>query len=341
MNSMIIPAVVIPNNIDNIYTTDPVYIVEFWKPITNDIVYNVKPYYIISNYGRLFSKKSNKFINGGLTPNGYNTISLQTYDGHFCTSINRLVLLTFCPIENPDDYESNHIDCNRLNNKLNNLNWKTPIENSQYAMEYGNGLRAEDSPVSIYTNEDIELICSKLEDGWVPSEIAKLFPQYNFNNLCGAIRHIKNGYSWKSISSKYNINRINGFKFNDDQLSVICDGIMNRLDHETILNNINIYREDFTEEEFNLYMKTVSGIKNHKLYINYTKDMTFPTERSYQYFTNNQIHEICKMLEDGYTYDDIIIHFNIPENDITKIRNMLYSIKRRKSHTRISKNYNF
>lgn len=41
-------------------------------------------------------------------------------------SVHRLVLITFNPIPNMNDMEVDHIDENRLNNKLSNLQWVTP-----------------------------------------------------------------------------------------------------------------------------------------------------------------------------------------------------------------------
>lgn len=56
--------------------------------------------------------------------------------------IHRIVAMTF--IENPYNYkEVNHIDNNRSNNNVNNLEWCSREQNLQHAMEYGNMTRDE------------------------------------------------------------------------------------------------------------------------------------------------------------------------------------------------------
>lgn len=73
------------------------------------------------------------FVNRG----GYENI--QLYDGkgnksHI--SIHRLVALSF--IDNPQNKpEVNHIDNNKLNNDVSNLEWVTASENRKHAYMYG------------------------------------------------------------------------------------------------------------------------------------------------------------------------------------------------------------
>lgn len=64
--------------------------VEQWLPITID---NVKPYYFVSNYGRIFSTYSNTFIEQQLTENGYLTVGLMANDGNrIHRKVHRLVM---------------------------------------------------------------------------------------------------------------------------------------------------------------------------------------------------------------------------------------------------------
>lgn len=47
--------------------------------------------------------------------------------------LHRLLMLTFNPVENPRALEVNHIDGNRHNNSLDNLEWMTRRENMKHA----------------------------------------------------------------------------------------------------------------------------------------------------------------------------------------------------------------
>lgn len=105
---------------------------EIWKEISINIV--GKPNYWVSNLGRFRNDKGIIMINQKNNENGYVriTIGLKTYLLH------RLIALTF--IENPENKEQvNHIDGNKLNNKLDNLEWVTNKENQLHKHQIGLG----------------------------------------------------------------------------------------------------------------------------------------------------------------------------------------------------------
>lgn len=55
----------------------------------------------------------------------------KTYRAH------RLVLMAFKPVDNMENLEVNHIDGNKKNNKLENLEWCTSSENQIHAFKTG------------------------------------------------------------------------------------------------------------------------------------------------------------------------------------------------------------
>jgi hypothetical protein len=106
---------------------------EIWK--------NVKGFngiYQVSNLGRLKSFKENK--NGRILSNinrqgGYLSVVLGYRGLKKYTRIHRLVAETFIP--NPDNKpEVNHIDGNKQNNCVSNLEWVTRKENAAHAMKH-------------------------------------------------------------------------------------------------------------------------------------------------------------------------------------------------------------
>lgn len=89
--------------------------------------------YQISTYGRI-KNKNNKI----LTPqkNIYGYMSIVLYKRQKFSKVkpksfrvHRLVLETFKPVENMENLQVNHIDHDRTNNNINNLEWTTPKEN--------------------------------------------------------------------------------------------------------------------------------------------------------------------------------------------------------------------
>jgi hypothetical protein len=79
--------------------------------------------YKITKDGRVWSDKSSMFLKTRVC-NGYNTIILNKI--HY--TIHRLIAKNFIP--NPENKPYvNHIDCNKLNNRIENLEWVTQEEN--------------------------------------------------------------------------------------------------------------------------------------------------------------------------------------------------------------------
>ena len=96
--------------------------VEKWVNIENN------PSYFISNFGRVFSKKSNKVMkNRVVSKNGYQQITLDNSQ----LLVHRLVAQAFIP--NPNNLPCvNHKDENPGNNDFRNLEWCTYKYNSNY-----------------------------------------------------------------------------------------------------------------------------------------------------------------------------------------------------------------
>ena len=102
--------------------------VEKWVNIENH------PSYFISNFGRVFSKKSNKVMkNRVVSKNGYQQITLDNSQ----LLVHRLVAQAFIP--NPNNLPCvNHKDENPGNNDVRNLEWCTYKYNSNYGTNPSN-----------------------------------------------------------------------------------------------------------------------------------------------------------------------------------------------------------
>jgi hypothetical protein len=93
--------------------------------------------YSISEDGKLFSHKTNKFLKTSIRMgNGcaYERISLKDSEGNRKTfSIHRLVCLTFNYNPDHENLTVNHIDEDTFNNHIDNLEWMTFGENVRYS----------------------------------------------------------------------------------------------------------------------------------------------------------------------------------------------------------------
>ena len=109
---------------------------EQWKPIQE---FNGE--YEVSNLGRVRSMKRYYGMVGRIMPQtiqrtGYYAVTFHMNNKAYCRKVHRLVIEAFTP--NPDSLPCiNHIDGNKLNNHVGNLEWCTYQANMQHAVRTG------------------------------------------------------------------------------------------------------------------------------------------------------------------------------------------------------------
>lgn len=126
---------------------------EIWKPY----IYT----YEISNLGRLRNAKTNKILKANKVGRGYLGIcvSLGSRNNYKMIRIHRAVAESFIP--NPNNLpQVNHIDGNKLNNRVDNLEWCDSKYNTIHAISLGlkTFLKREDNPHSKLTEKDVDFI---------------------------------------------------------------------------------------------------------------------------------------------------------------------------------------
>ena len=127
---------------------------EEWKDIQG-----YEGLYQISNYGRVKSlnyKRSNKekIMDGGTNKNGYRNIILSKNKKKETFYIHKLVAQHF--ISNPDNLsEINHIDENKSNNNVDNLEWCTHKYNSNYGTRNTRMSKSKGKKIRCITTNEI------------------------------------------------------------------------------------------------------------------------------------------------------------------------------------------
>ena len=114
-----------------------------------------KPYTVNEHYVRPFK-----------THNGYYVVTLN-YDIKRKCLIHRLVMENFCPTDGSDLLFVNHIDGNKTNNNIENLEWCSREYNAQHAMRLGlfrpQDRVGEKHPMCKLTSEQVEEIRNQLK----------------------------------------------------------------------------------------------------------------------------------------------------------------------------------
>jgi transposase len=154
--------------------------------------------YIIYEDGRIYSLFKNMFLSPVLEDRiGYYRVYFKGDDGVRKTSlVHRLVALAFIP--NPENKpEVNHIDGNKLNNDVSNLEWTTKHENMKHAhllkLRDNNGVG---NPRNLLTEKEVLDIYDKLLDG---ARVSDLATSYNVSRP--TISDIKAKRNWQELLS--------------------------------------------------------------------------------------------------------------------------------------------
>jgi predicted DNA-binding protein YlxM (UPF0122 family) len=117
-------------------------------------------------------------------------------------SLHRIVAETFIP--NPENKpEVNHIDGNKLNNTVENLEWNTRKENADHAYRTGLFGKNEDFSKSTITNKKCHKICELIQDTDIPlneiANITKCNKKIVYDIFCKK--------TWKEISDEYDFSQ--------------------------------------------------------------------------------------------------------------------------------------
>jgi len=151
------------------------------------------PNYFVTEEGLIFSSKTNKFLKFSYDQQGYQRVCLYVGNCKNKTiKVHRLVAETFIEnVENKKDV--NHIDGNKTNNNISNLEWCTRSENIKHAFK--NGLK-------IVTQNQIDGVKKRFSKQVIDKSNGKIY-----NSLKDASIDLNINYS--TLKNNFRQNRIN------------------------------------------------------------------------------------------------------------------------------------
>ena len=185
--------------------------IEYWLPVNVD---DAREYYSISSHGRVISYRPRNGVYTGINTNsglmrkvqrfktGYLYIGLRYDNGEKKILLHRAIAITF--IDNPHNHpQVNHIDGNKENNRIDNLEWVTPSQNVQHSFD--NGLNIGSHHVYVKNNGKSPTAADSIDQVKKVIELLKN-PELTQKEISAAtgvklksVSSIKLGVTWKHL----------------------------------------------------------------------------------------------------------------------------------------------
>ncbi|WNO47258.1 hypothetical protein [Vibrio phage vB_VibM_10AMN] len=203
--------------------------------------------YFITEDGSLINSKGYK-IKGRVNLDGYHTYHLWKDGVPYTRRRGRLVAEYYIP--NPCNLPVvDHIDGDRLNDSIDNLEWVTTLENNLRSIEK---FPERHKKNTVLDYETVHGICKLLELDLKNKEVAD-----KFNVGIDVVKKIRNGISWKDVSKDYNIPRSRRSQYTREQAIRACELINQGYSNKEI--------ENLTNGEFkSTWIKRIRARKTYK-----------------------------------------------------------------------------
>ena len=160
--------------------------------------------YKVSSHGKIYGKRGE--LKQRLNRDGYLEVTVGKKENRTTMRVHRIILMAFDPRDNMEDLEVNHKDYNRTNNKLENLEWITHLQNDRYSSDKGNykdNSSGCKNGRAKYTEEEVIYMRKLYDEGNTVMDIVKiLFPDLSFSerkNKWSRIKDIVIRETYKNI----------------------------------------------------------------------------------------------------------------------------------------------
>jgi hypothetical protein len=157
---------------------------EIWKSIDG-----FEGLYEASSYGRVRNVKSSFVLNPCDNGKGYLSVTLHKDNKNNTSKLHRVIAKAFIP--NPANLRDvNHIDGDKTNNHISNLEWLSPQDNHKHAKKSGLKATGERCAIS-KLNVDLVKEIRSLKNTMSQRELAK-----KFSVSRGTIQAVLNNKTW-------------------------------------------------------------------------------------------------------------------------------------------------
>ena len=270
------------------------------------------PNIIIGSEGTIYNIMSRKKSPYSLSSNGYYTI--KTFDSFLNKSVNvlvhRLVLSSFYPNPNENNLLVNHKDGNKLNNKLDNLEWVTNKENCQHAIATGLTKRK-------FTDEFVRSICELLNNGMTAKEVITYMGLENVDGIKSLLNSLIYRLSFHRILVDYpNIGPKNpriydGKQYQEFQVRRICELLEKEIDVTKVSNQYYSLYGEYIPPSFVNTIK--STIREGMTWWHIVSQYHIRKDHIVHHYSDDEIKSMCNMMINGASTNEIMQKLNIQD----------------------------
>lgn len=263
------------------------------------------PTYLISEYGHVWSKKSNKLMKYQYDKDGYPRINIRDSKGDYKTEhIHTLVLESFISLRPNGKIARHYPDFDVDNNHYTNLSWGSFEENASDRVEHGH----HHWNTRLNEKQIYEIINLVLTTNLTYKQIGE-----KFNVSQTYVSNVVNRDMWKT-KCKEKLKSFTGRKSGNMTLetkSKIKTMIINGYNRKTILHHLNIstsvYERFTSSQEYNQIQPTIN--------INFLKNISIRTPKK---LSNEEKLEIKRLRNENVSYEKLSKQFEVSPSTIRK-----------------------
>lgn len=156
--------------------------------------------YQVSNLGRIYSKKRRACLKvKRLAGRGYYQVRLSKNGKYYYKNLHRLIAETFIP--NPNNYRTvNHINGNKLDNRISNLEWVDDCRQQHEACLLG----LKPTTKHILTEGEIIKVYEMYSKGTPVKEIAEVY-NTRIQQICKLVKGQRHQRLFRQYRDKFNL----------------------------------------------------------------------------------------------------------------------------------------